>query len=531
MLWQGFKHKFICTSLTDFKDSAMKGDFTRDTFDPAKHFSRVLLQQGKVQLDADTNEQTAILLHYIRTLAADLIGPFAGPGPDRNNLGFTISVLPGKVFDPSNPDFSISKGRYYVDGILCENDENNLTYRTQNRYPNPPLPTLAEGENYLVYLDVWERHISYIDDDTIREKALGGPDTASRAEVLSQVKLQGPVDGITFPDENNFNLNEWTKLVELWQSSSSGCLKAKVKPSDIPNSPCVEAPDVKYRGLENQLYRVEIHNPGTAGAGATFKWSRDNGSVVTRIVDGTFAGTSCTVECSKGFESGNLIWVEFSNDEQELRGEPGTLVKVTKLENKVLTLDSSPSPQTSVPGEKWPTKVRRWDQIHTNSLSLAPDGTIITPDGTVKITENNDPNLGWIVLEGGLQIQFQSTAIKYRTGDYWLIPARVAMGDIEWPVRLDNGKVFHYPDGTVDPIPKPPFGVRHHYAPLALLRNQNGWNFIPLQTQFPPIQKNNGQQNLVSYGEAGIGQEPYCPPHATVDHHLQADKIKKARKL
>ncbi len=58
----------------------MKGDFSRDTFDKAKHFSRVLMQQGRVQLDADFNEQTAILLHYLRTLAADLIGPFAGSG-------------------------------------------------------------------------------------------------------------------------------------------------------------------------------------------------------------------------------------------------------------------------------------------------------------------------------------------------------------------------------------------------------------------------------------------------------------------
>ncbi|MFX8500613.1 DUF6519 domain-containing protein, partial [Acinetobacter baumannii] len=52
----------------------MKGDFTRITFDPANHFSRVLLQQGRVTLDADANEQASILLHYLQTLARDLIG-------------------------------------------------------------------------------------------------------------------------------------------------------------------------------------------------------------------------------------------------------------------------------------------------------------------------------------------------------------------------------------------------------------------------------------------------------------------------
>ena len=30
----------------------MKGDFTRNTFDPTKHYSQVLMQQGRVQLDS-----------------------------------------------------------------------------------------------------------------------------------------------------------------------------------------------------------------------------------------------------------------------------------------------------------------------------------------------------------------------------------------------------------------------------------------------------------------------------------------------
>ena len=58
-----------------------RGDFTRDTFAPLRHFTRVLMQQGRVQLDADWNEQVSILLHLTRTLAADLLGQHAGtPG-------------------------------------------------------------------------------------------------------------------------------------------------------------------------------------------------------------------------------------------------------------------------------------------------------------------------------------------------------------------------------------------------------------------------------------------------------------------
>src|SRR5262249_43931053 len=84
---------------------------TRKTFDPAKHFTRVLMQQGRVQLDADWNEQAAIALHYLRSLTRDLIGEAAGPP---NNLGFEIGVIETNIL-------TIGGGHYYVGGILCEN--------------------------------------------------------------------------------------------------------------------------------------------------------------------------------------------------------------------------------------------------------------------------------------------------------------------------------------------------------------------------------------------------------------------------
>ena len=57
----------------------MHADLSRSTFRPERHYSAVVAQQGRVQLDADLNEQTAIQLHQARTLAADLIGPHGGP--------------------------------------------------------------------------------------------------------------------------------------------------------------------------------------------------------------------------------------------------------------------------------------------------------------------------------------------------------------------------------------------------------------------------------------------------------------------
>jgi hypothetical protein len=61
----------------------------------------------------------------------------------------------------------------------------------------------------------------------------------------------------------------------------------------------------------------------------------------------------------------------------------------------------------------------------------------------------------WLDLEDGVQIQFEAGG-EYRSGDYWLIPARVETGDILWP-----------PPGQGDAALA--HGVQHYYAPLAVI--------------------------------------------------------------
>lgn len=478
----------------------MKGDFSRDTFDPKKHFSRVLQQQGRVQLDADWNEQTAILLHYLRTLAADLIGPFAGPAGD-DALGFQINP----VKNSNSGDFVIGKGRYYVDGILCENEaDKDVSYATQENFPNPPpLPTPSGGpHSYLVYLDVWERHVTALEDDAIREKALGGADTATRAKVVWQVKIWA--GKLVSQSDRAKILNDWKQWVEKFQPSPRGCLSARAKPPKDTKDPCLTAPDAKYRGSENQLYRVEIHKGGKAEV-ATFKWSRDNGAIVTTC---ELKGTELTVTNSRGFATNQ--WVELTNDGLELRGQPGILVKVTKVEGDTLTLYAKPDvPEDLREQEKWPTKVRRWDQHEGKDMKVDKDG--------VQFTETDGDK--WIDLEDGIQIQFlkpseKNVTTQYCTGDYWLIPARVATGDIEWPDVNEGGKQVR--------ASKPPNGILHHYAPLAILTpnstpNSSNWivnNGDDLRCKFYPLNNNCGLS--YSYGEEGIGGHLLCNPPAKV---------------
>lgn len=467
----------------------MKGDFSRDTFDPVKHFSRVLQQQGRVQLDADSNEQTAILLHYLRTLAADLIGPFAGPAG--SDWGFEITKI--------DDDFKIGAGRYYVDGILCEN-EREINYKQQRDFPHPP--EIASGSS-LFYLDVWERHITALENDYIREKALGGPDTATRTQIVWQVKIDDgkerstPIELPALDSSKPKTVREnWTAWIKRWQASHLGCLRARVDRPEDSNDPCLTAPDAKFRGQENQLYRVEIHQGGLAGeGGATFKWSRDNGAIISRV---EWLGTDLIAEKPLGFAAGN--WVELSNDEQELRGQPGKLVKLLKVEGDRFTLESEVSTPADVPeGEGWPTKARRWDQRKNGSLELN--------EGAVPVMEAQDKS-NWIELENGIEIQFLSAKEPnkniYRTGDYWLIPARVATGGIEWPVELDDDGGAKLVEGKENPIPRAPFGIRHHYAPLAILAPNQP--VVDCRCQISTL----NSCKMPSAGEEGLGGHPIC---------------------
>src|SRR5882724_6951034 len=92
----------------------MSGDYTRFTFDPSKRYSGVLMQQGRVQLDSDWNEEIDILRRRLRTTTLDTLGPLGVPysvSPDAFSIGWIVGP-------PA--DLSIGSGRLYVDGIQIE---------------------------------------------------------------------------------------------------------------------------------------------------------------------------------------------------------------------------------------------------------------------------------------------------------------------------------------------------------------------------------------------------------------------------
>jgi hypothetical protein len=515
----------------------MKADLTRRSYDAAKTFSRVVMQQGRVQLDADWNEQAAINLHAMRRLARD----FGGQAWTTDN-GFLPLDLP---IGPITDDVAFTPGVFYVDGVLCENvatpvaltlDANNpnvlgvaqwtvddrpyavgqflqlsdgaptatspickitaidyanskvtvtdasglpgnaanpqaarvVTYSTQPYVPSPPALFATKGSVEL-FLDVWERLITSVEDDSIREVALSGPDTAARTKVIWQVKTTpGPALRRGAANQADAARNA-ASIAQEQQPVNRGLLRARVQPAAPSTDPCAISPTSHYRGPENQLYRVEIHDGGQLAATPTFKWSRENGSVVFGVVGPVATGTgTVTVSLASlgrddrfGLTEGD--WLELQDDNlvlarAGLMAAVGPLLQVQSIDKGARRVTLTGAAPAGFGGD--PTLrplLRRWDQ---KAGDPAAGGVDLTAGGVIEIPSQAGK---WIDLEDGVQVLFASTATAtYRSGDYWLIPARVATGDVIWPTELDA-------DGNLHPVARTPDGVDHHYAPLALV--------------------------------------------------------------
>ena len=443
----------------------MRGDFSRKTFRPTKHYSGVLMQQGRVQVDADWNEQQEIFRHLADTAAADVIG--ASGAPDVSS-GFGIAPT------SSADDLTIGAGHFYVDGVLCENEEAvPFTEQPDLRSTGDPLLPTADGL-YVAYLEAWDRHMTGLEDEAVKETALGGVDTATRTKTVWQVKLLPVADpGGTVDCGTAFA--EWAELLaeQGAEPSAKGRMRARSQLEEpSPDPLCVLPPSAGYRRLENQLYRVEVHDGGSRSE-ATFKWSRDNGTVASRIEPDengvVVSGTEIRVaEMGRDgvltFASEPLpSWLELTDDRYELLEQRGELAQVQSVDPAARTITFVAGSLLTLDPDEHPV-VRRWDQSDTDA---GPNGVPMTGD--------------WQALEDGVEVRFEEGT--YRTGDFWLVPARTAIGfgtgTVEWP-QESGAPAARLADGTP-----------HHFARLALVRLAGGTFSLvsdgDCRPSFPPL--------------------------------------------
>jgi hypothetical protein len=466
----------------------MHGDFARMSFNAANAFTRVFPQQGRMLLESELNEQTAIHLHFQRQLIVDTIGKCWRAGD-----GFSLSS------GATPKDFEISPGRLYVDGICCELGA-ATSFRKQPFAPLPDQLGADLPDKFVVYAECWERHRSAAQLPALREVALHGRDTASRAQIAWQIRLltrdmvaelkdqfatlrqvrinnqspfayrEGTLDDFT----NALNasiadlLGEFDaaapdadvcKKIRAFMDDAAeiGCLmRARARYDSRNLDPCALPADAQFRSRENQLYRVEIHHGGPAGT-ATFKWSRENGSIEFAIHDVNVSNKTITASIETlgrdrrtGLCEGD--WVEVTSDAFELGQTVPPLAQVTLIDRakRVVTMTLDPDASLDVDLSAC-TLLRRWDQTIENAPTL-------TPEGTLPVQESSEGR--WTHLERGVQVQFVPGGF-YRTGDYWLVPARVETNDVIWPQDGDR------------PAPLAPQGIERHRGSLGYAVNGN----------------------------------------------------------
>ncbi|MGB8340804.1 MAG: DUF6519 domain-containing protein [Chthoniobacterales bacterium] len=424
----------------------MSSDISRQRFNPTNDFQNVLMQQGRVQLDADWNEWNEILDRRWRSETIDIIGRCVVPLETPH--GFEIELSGGSL--------TIGRGRIYVHGLQAENHGagdlefdailaesrglDPIAYEKQPYFPNATaLP--KTGGPHLVYLDVWEREVTAVEDPDLREVALGGPDTTTRLQTAWQVKVLADVgEGVTCatPDEQ---IKGWLEIIQ----PSAGRLTTKAVGVATSDDPCLIPPSGGYRGLENRTYRVEIHDGGEIGD-ATFKWSRDNASLATEVSaiesDLTLTVDRAVWDSVRRFSPGD--WVEVTDDWREFSGAPGDIRQIDTVDDasRTITLKTAlsvgdfPVDGQNLTDADRHTRIKRWDQESGGPavIDVPAAGTPLILEDGVQITFTTDP-------DGG----------AFRSGDYWIFVARTADASVE---ELDEA---------------PPRGVHHHYCRLAVV--------------------------------------------------------------
>jgi hypothetical protein len=475
----------------------MSFDLSRKTFNALDDYFGVVMQQGRVQLDADWNTMVDQIGRRLQAESLDTFGPAVVPRVTPE--GFLITG-PASAFE-------IGPGRIYVDGLLAENHSKALkwdarlaeisgtarlsgadidaapsgltgttAYNDQPYYPDPPA--LPAGENLLVYVDVWQRDITHLQDADLVDAAVG-VDTTARRQTVWQVRYLDGVGAIDAATADG-DIPGWLEAIH----PSSARLSTDTGELSDDDDPCLLQPQAGYKGLENQLYRVQVHDGGPLGT-ATFKWSRDNAIVASRI-SAMPSGNQIVVE-SLGrddvlsFHEGD--WVEVTDDHRDLMGLPGEIRRIQlgggiDTATRTITLEGSPLPIGTDPGEfpikgtnqTYPernTRVIRWDQSglvfredeseHQNLDAAGSSGVIEIPAAGTRL-----------FLEKGILVDFDLEDVVaeasfdpvFKTGDYWTFAARVN-------------------DATVEPLdrapPSPPFRQagdhrqrQHHRLPHAV---------------------------------------------------------------
>ncbi len=502
-----------------------------------------------------------------------------GTSKPEERVGTSVQVPPEHLEKFKSSDWWISPGHYYAGGLRCENEAwvplkaQPFLRDASAQVPKADDTGVDQRTFWAFYLDAWERPLSWLDEPRLSDIALGPiVDTTIRAQLVWQIRsfrlslsrTEGNVGGGPSIKPNPLP----AALQGLPWLRGEPRLRVRIKPGTSSKNPCRPSFATAWQGQENQLYRVEIHygtplepvspgketkteklqkysrsrvdKPGSPEGGGksddkqavTFKWSRENGFVASRVAE--LKGSAVVIFPGQlkagGFRPGDRVEVVKSGD--ELAARPGSMFIVAKVQGDILTFEPPANGKGITDCVTKGDKLRRWDQ--------KPCG------GTVLAVEHK-----WVELEDGIEVLFEPAVdpsnhsvedkghqpavecfagTEFRTGDYWVFTARTATAAVDWPLEhaqetlipielsaqfagfpllgkiqvasvpvRENGLL---PPAAADarPAALPPHGVRHRYAVLATVdwdKKKNNWSVSDLRRILSLCQRDRISSNVV----------------------------------
>ncbi|HSI51430.1 MAG TPA: DUF6519 domain-containing protein [Ideonella sp.] len=433
----------------------MKTQISRDSLAPDPRYAGVFLQQGRMILDADWNELSALQNSRLVAALRDAIsGSPAGPS-DLLPLGGAPRHGGLRLYaDPAGSNtIRLQPGVLYVDGVPALLPGSAPMAVTGQ--PDYPIQAAYSGASLKLYADVWDRCVTALERPELMDPALHGADTSTRTQTLLQVKwcpaAQNPLDPAFNPPLGNAPLTLTLR---------------KIDSGNDPCNPCAQQVQVDER-LGNYLFRVEVHDVDLAAKTLTLKWSRDNGAEAAAVND-----------LPTGFNQGDWVWEFFDTDTERLLGlhfAPNPLKLRGLIKETCVTPLGANEPKAFV---------RQWDgygvfKLDTGALVNGRDRGVALFTGS-----KDDPAHGRAHAEAGklsisleaLSLELGFQALQFVPGDHWQASVREAVqasGDVVLSSGLPRGVRHHYlllgelqADGKLKPLPDDAARRRMAFPPL-----------------------------------------------------------------
>ncbi|KCV83686.1 hypothetical protein ATO10_02960 [Actibacterium atlanticum] len=376
----------------------MIGDKGRESsaFGIRKRYDGVTFYAGRAIVAADLNEADDLQTDARERALVDVIGRIGFP---KKAPGFRVTY--------SGDVVTLGAGRMYVHGARYELDAPlNLSVSD----------LLKDGTGqgpHILLAHCQKSELDYLDDPSLRDPALGGPDTAGRRRNVVEFSLvpkSEVADLFGVPEQFIPGFLRDGHFVPCPKSTPRDALAA----FDIADDHLAEADDCHiaesggYSRHGNFNYIVEIHQGGDAGE-STFKWARDDVRAYLQEEDGAFYLLEEPTDDQRKFHPNCTIEIKGKLERQFNRA--GVLGQLSYNPDGSVSL--TPEAAAAFGTMQAPITLTRWDFDYSNGTSNGLD------------TDTSDT-----ALENGLVVRFEGVLAE---GDTWYCAARARTGDILWP--------------------------------------------------------------------------------------------------